>query len=303
MATSLFPPPVNDTADRPPRGPDRPEPPEDRPPGRRPPGRRTVVAAIAAAALLGGVAGGGVVAVTGGDAGADSTVVQPDARGSDTSSAALNSSAVFASVSPGVVEIAASGVSSRSPARSARAPRPRPRPGPVRDRRQGLHRHRRPRRRRREHGQGHLLRRHHPHRDGNGKDDATDVAVLKVDPSGLNLHPLKLGSSASLGVGDALAAIGSPFGYEESLSTGIVSGLDRTIQAPNGFTVSHAVQTDAAMNPGNSGGPIVDSAAASSASPTRSRPTAPPSRAPASASRSRSTSSSARSPTSRPAGP
>ena len=92
-----------------------------------------------------------------------------------------------------------------------------------------------------------------------GKDDATDVAVLKVNPSGLNLHPLKLGSSASLGVGDALAAIGSPFGYEESISTGIVSGLDRTIQAPNGFTVSHAVQTDAAMNPGNSGGPIVDS--------------------------------------------
>ena len=93
-----------------------------------------------------------------------------------------------------------------------------------------------------------------------GKDDATDVALLKVDPAGLTLHPLKLGSSASLRTGDALAAIGDPFGYERSISTGIVSGLDRTIQAPNGFTVAHAIQTDAALNPGNSGGPILNAA-------------------------------------------
>jgi len=91
-----------------------------------------------------------------------------------------------------------------------------------------------------------------------GKDDATDVAVLKVDASGLTLHPLELGSSSALGAGDALAVIGDPFGYERSISTGIVSGLDRTIQAPNGFTVAHAIQTDAAMNPGNSGGPVFD---------------------------------------------
>jgi putative serine protease PepD len=92
-----------------------------------------------------------------------------------------------------------------------------------------------------------------------GRDDATDVAVLKVDASGVTLHPLALGSSAALRVGDAVAAIGSPFGYQESLSTGVVSGLDRTIDAPNGFTVAHAIQTDAALNPGNSGGPILDS--------------------------------------------
>jgi putative serine protease PepD len=91
-----------------------------------------------------------------------------------------------------------------------------------------------------------------------GQDDATDVALLKVDPSGLTLHPLALGSSAALAAGDQLAAIGDPFGYERSISTGIVSGLDRTIQAPNGFTVAHAIQTDAALNPGNSGGPIVN---------------------------------------------
>ena len=90
-----------------------------------------------------------------------------------------------------------------------------------------------------------------------GKDDATDIALLKVDPKGMTLQPLKLGSSAALEVGDAVAVIGSPFGFAGSISTGIVSGLDRTITAPNGFTVSHAVQTDAAMNPGNSGGPVL----------------------------------------------
>ena len=91
-----------------------------------------------------------------------------------------------------------------------------------------------------------------------GKDDATDVAVLKIDPSGLTLHPLKLASSSSLAVGSAVAAIGDPFGYARSISTGIVSGVDRTIQAPNGFTVAHAIQTDAALNPGNSGGPLLN---------------------------------------------
>ena len=91
-----------------------------------------------------------------------------------------------------------------------------------------------------------------------GTDNATDVAVLSVDPSGLTLHPLALGSSASLAIGDQVAAIGDPFTYERSLSTGVVSGLDRTISAPNGFTVAHAIQTDAALNPGNSGGPVLD---------------------------------------------
>jgi putative serine protease PepD len=93
-----------------------------------------------------------------------------------------------------------------------------------------------------------------------GRDDATEVAVLKADPSGLTLHPLALGSSASVDVGDEVAAIGDPFGYERSISTGIVSGVDRTIAAPNGFTVAHAIQTDAALNPGNSGGPLLDAA-------------------------------------------
>ena len=57
-----------------------------------------------------------------------------------------------------------------------------------------------------------------------------------------------------------MAAIGDPFGYARSISTGIVSGVDRTIEAPNGFTVAHAIQTDAALNPGNSGGPLLNAA-------------------------------------------
>jgi putative serine protease PepD len=91
-----------------------------------------------------------------------------------------------------------------------------------------------------------------------GSDQSTDIALLKVDPSGLTLHPLALGSSKSLSVGDALAVIGDPFQYSRSLSTGVVSGLDRTIGATNGFSIAHAIQTDASLNPGNSGGPVLD---------------------------------------------
>jgi S1-C subfamily serine protease len=91
-----------------------------------------------------------------------------------------------------------------------------------------------------------------------GVDDATDIAVIRFDPEGAELQTLELGDSSSLKVGASVAAIGAPFEYAWSFSTGIVSGLDRTIEAPNGFTVSHAIQTDTAVNPGNSGGPLLD---------------------------------------------
>jgi putative serine protease PepD len=91
-----------------------------------------------------------------------------------------------------------------------------------------------------------------------GQDATTDLAVLSVNASGLTLHPLALGDSGALQVGDPVAAIGDPFDYRRSMSTGIVSGLDRTIQGLNGFSVTHAVQTDAALDPGNSGGPLLD---------------------------------------------
>jgi putative serine protease PepD len=91
-----------------------------------------------------------------------------------------------------------------------------------------------------------------------GRDDGDDVAVIRVNPGGLTLDPLSLGSSAALRVGDPLAVVGDPLGFDRSLSTGVVSGLDRTIEAPNGFEIAHSIQTDAAMNPGNSGGPLVN---------------------------------------------
>jgi len=92
-----------------------------------------------------------------------------------------------------------------------------------------------------------------------GKDNSTDLAVIKVDPSGLSLHPLNLGDSSKVSVGDTAYAIGNPFGYTDSFSEGIISGLDRQITAPNGFGIDHVIQTDAAINPGNSGGRLLDS--------------------------------------------
>jgi putative serine protease PepD len=91
-----------------------------------------------------------------------------------------------------------------------------------------------------------------------GQDPATDLAVLGVDPSGLALEPLPLGDSTALQIGDPVTAIGDPFGYRRSMSVGIVSGLDRRIQGLDGASEAHAVQTDAAIDPGNSGGPLLD---------------------------------------------
>src|SRR4051812_24531468 len=93
-----------------------------------------------------------------------------------------------------------------------------------------------------------------------GTDRSTDVAVIKVDASSAELHPLTFADSNDVQVGDGVIAIGSPFGLEGTVTTGIVSALDRTIEAPNNFTISGAIQTDAAINHGNSGGPLLDSA-------------------------------------------
>jgi S1-C subfamily serine protease len=93
-----------------------------------------------------------------------------------------------------------------------------------------------------------------------GKDSSTDLALLKVDASGLNLKPLQLGDSGNVQVGDPTIAIGNPFALDRTLTTGVVSALQRQISAPNGFTISNVIQTDAAINPGNSGGPLLDAA-------------------------------------------
>jgi S1-C subfamily serine protease len=93
-----------------------------------------------------------------------------------------------------------------------------------------------------------------------GKDPSTDLALLKVDTAGLNLHPLTLGSSSAVQVGDPVLAIGNPFNLDRTLTTGVVSALQRRIAAPNGFQISDVIQTDAAINPGNSGGPLLNTA-------------------------------------------
>jgi S1-C subfamily serine protease len=94
-----------------------------------------------------------------------------------------------------------------------------------------------------------------------GSDQSTDLAVIKVDAPQSLLHPLTLGDSSKVKVGDAVVAIGSPFGLEETLTGGIVSAIHRQMQAPNDFTINDSIQTDAAINHGNSGGPLLDSRA------------------------------------------
>jgi putative serine protease PepD len=234
----------SDDADGPPDPPPPPGPPRAT---RRPRPPRLAVLLVASA-LLGGGTSAGVLAATGAMGNGSTTTVLQRTAASTSSSAGLDAGSIYASTSAGVVDIAVQGTSPGSAATGT---------GFVVD------------------AQGHIVTAAHvvdgassvtvKLQDGTtrtatvlGKDDATDVAVIRIDPSGLTLHPLTLGSSASVGVGAEVAAIGDPFGYARSISTGIVSGVDRTIQAPNGFTVAHAIQTDAAMNPGNSGGPVLD---------------------------------------------
>ena len=91
-----------------------------------------------------------------------------------------------------------------------------------------------------------------------GTDASTDLAVVHVNAPSSLLVPLGLGNSDNVAVGDGAVAIGSPFGLEETVTSGIVSALHRQIEAPNNFTIANAIQTDAAINHGNSGGPLLD---------------------------------------------
>ena len=91
-----------------------------------------------------------------------------------------------------------------------------------------------------------------------GVDPSTDIAVLKVDVKARALKPLTLGDSDTVRVGDQVIAIGNPFGLDRSVTAGIVSAVQRRISAPNNLSISHVIQTDAALNHGNSGGPLLD---------------------------------------------
>ena len=94
-----------------------------------------------------------------------------------------------------------------------------------------------------------------------GFDPFADVALIKVDPEGLDLQPVEIGNIEDIQVGEQVAAIGSPFGERQSLSVGFVSALDRSIPSLTSFQIDGAIQTDASINPGNSGGPLLDSQA------------------------------------------
>jgi S1-C subfamily serine protease len=91
-----------------------------------------------------------------------------------------------------------------------------------------------------------------------GKDPSDDLAILRIPTDGLTLHPLTLGDSGKVQVGDPVLAIGNPFDLERTLTTGVISALQREITAPNGFTINNVLQTDAPINPGNSGGPLLN---------------------------------------------
>jgi S1-C subfamily serine protease len=94
-----------------------------------------------------------------------------------------------------------------------------------------------------------------------GSDPSTDIAVLKIDAHSRSLTALPLGNSDAVQVGDPVVAIGNPFGLSRTATAGIVSAVQRTISAPNSVGIPHAIQTDAAINHGNSGGPLIDAAA------------------------------------------
>jgi len=93
-----------------------------------------------------------------------------------------------------------------------------------------------------------------------GVDASNDLALLSVAPTGLTLSPLRFGNSAAVRVGDPAFAIGNPYTFDQTLTVGVISALNRTITSPNGASITGVIQTDAALNPGNSGGPLLDAA-------------------------------------------
>ena len=92
-----------------------------------------------------------------------------------------------------------------------------------------------------------------------GRDQENDLAIVKFDPEGKALMTIPFGSSSDLRVGQKVLAIGNPYGYDRTLTTGIVSGLGRPVKTNNGLVIQGMIQTDASINPGNSGGPLIDS--------------------------------------------
>ena len=218
------------------------------------------------AALLGGGAAVGISAAlgVGGDTDAVVTTVAAAATTTETPPSALQASEtgakpvqqIYEEAGPGVVQVTTSGVDSSNPFFGPQATSSLG-SGFVVDR------------------DGYIVTNYHVIEDAQeievnfsgddrvpatvvGSDPSTDLAVLKIDAQSRALTPLPLGNSDDVHVGDAVVAIGNPFGLERSVTAGIVSALQRDITAPNGYTIDKVIQTDAPINQGNSGGPLLN---------------------------------------------
>jgi putative serine protease PepD len=231
--------------------------------------RKSTATLLAGAAVLGGAVGGGaVVAVAdGGSSSATTTITAPAATGATASSVATTSgtaSAVYRNASPSVVQITA--VTTGSSAEDATSPfggggqssaGEATGTGFVVD------------------SEGLIVTNEHvvdgaskltvTLQDGTdmeatlvGKDATTDLALLRIDPGSHSLPALTLSDDSGLTIGQDVYAIGSPYQLQGTLTTGVISQLHRQITSPNGFSISDAIQTDAELNPGNSGGPLLN---------------------------------------------
>ncbi|MEO5575720.1 MAG: trypsin-like peptidase domain-containing protein [Gaiellaceae bacterium] len=225
-------------------------------------------AALAAASLLGGLVALGGVATVGDLGGGTTTVVRTSAALTAAVPVAddgrLSVSEVYARAAPGVVQITSTTSVSENPSVAPSFSLPRIEPeqalgsGFVIDK------------------AGHIVTNYHVIEGADeievsfsnqdtlrativGSDPSTDIAVLRVQSSSRGLVPLAFGDSDSVRVGDPVVAIGNPFGLRRTATAGIVSAVqERTITAPNGYPIDHVIQTDAQINSGNSGGPLLD---------------------------------------------
>jgi S1-C subfamily serine protease len=220
---------------------------------------RSTTAALVGASLIGAGAGAGIYSATDSNPAAVAVTAPTQAQPAATKQTGLSANQIYNADQAGVVEITVTGQGGTSPNPFG--------PGGGSSQAQGS-------------GfvydtQGHIVTNEHVVNGANavsvkfadgttrtakvvGTDPSTDLAVIKVDAPASALHPLPLGDSGTVRVGDAVVAIGSPEGLQNSLTTGVVSALHRQITAPNNFTIDDAIQTDAAINHGNSGGALID---------------------------------------------